>query len=487
MTDAAQDQLPLQRHASGNAGEGEAQTGQAGSGQVVHATPALGGLAVSSTVRRQPAPATPGQDTVLPALRRQAAAQPAGSGEPVVIHRLFDFSKWFGKKKKKGKAKADGGTDTGATTETTPESTPQEETSTKVEPKPEAKPWAKAEPNKKNIDLTGAPIVGTNRETPESDGPMQGPKTAHDSLLEMIGDGAAPKDAKEAIARLSAARTLIASMPAEDKKKLADDAGFKAKAMSFVTIRGYGSLLAALGIKNTRKADKKKGVKATVNHMSGAEADSFIQQNMGAIAHLKGYVKTALSAGKQADGFIAVVDTDDWNKLYEEEFPSEPIGSDDEVYTNAFVSNGPDEPAIIHSDRGTRSTAIHESMHRYSASDLNINYGFNLNEGVTEYFTRRITDKNGEPVAKGGPSRDNYGKNFSFVQALLPMLGKNLVERETTLAEVYFSGKVDKMKECFAAAWTAKKAKQDDIDKKWKELTKNVKSGKWADAQSLLP
>ena len=50
------------------------------------------------------------------------------------------------------------------------------------------------------------------------------------------------------------------------------------------------------------------------------------------------------------------------------------------------------EDIYVRVDRRGFGTEIHEAIHRYSSRSVLENIGFNFNEGVTEYFTRIITD-----------------------------------------------------------------------------------------------
>lgn len=304
--------------------------------------------------------------------------------------------------------------------------------------------------------------------------------------------GGKPADAAEARTRMESLRTMLRAMSPADRSAIATDKKLMKNGRTFVGGNEYRSLLAAVGTyhlptKKAIKAAKKEGENAPV-HMDGREADGFIRRNMGAISHLKKYIDSAVDSGKQAEGFIAVVSGKQWNDIYETEFDDEPVGSDDELLTNAYVAtSNVDRPAIIHQDRGTRSTAIHESMHRYSESAVNVTYGFNMNEGITEYFTRLITDKDGNPTEGRPSNRDNYQDNWEFICAMLPMLGGDVVAQQTALAEIYFPGKPDLLKTHFETACAAAGLAPQTIAVRWSGLIADVRSGEWDDAIAELP
>lgn len=299
--------------------------------------------------------------------------------------------------------------------------------------------------------------------------------------------GGAPSSPAEARTRMESLRALLSAMATGERATVSQDKKLMKRGRTFVGENEYFSLLAAVGTYNLPSKKARKSGDAPV-HMDGREADGFIRKNMGAIGHLKTFIDTAVDAGKQADGFVAVLDSKQWDSTYETQFDDEKVGTSDELTTNAYIANeNVDRPAMIHQDRGTRSTAIHESMHRYSDLAVLNTYGFRLNEGITEYFTRLITDKDGNPVAGKPSNRDNYQSNWEFVCALLTMLGKGAAAQQTTLAEIYFSGKSDLMKTNFESG--CKIGGLDDLDtaNRWTDFVAAVKGGKWSDAEANLP
>ena len=107
---------------------------------------------------------------------------------------------------------------------------------------------------------------------------------------------------------------------------------------------------------------------------------------------------------------------------------------------NAFVDvNQPQRHIWIHKDRGGPGTAIHEGFHKYASPvlrDTLINdfHGggndvCNLDEGLTEYFTRKV-------IATGdlGFPRSSYPSQHTAVTKLLTKVS------EATLAKAYFDG-----------------------------------------------
>jgi hypothetical protein len=128
-------------------------------------------------------------------------------------------------------------------------------------------------------------------------------------------------------------------------------------------------------------------------------------------------------------------------------------------------------------------------MHRYAKDDVLDVFGFDLNEGMTEYFTRMLTTKNATPTKDGGPERDNYDDNVKFVRGMIRILGANKVEQETVLGEIYFEGKTAKLEEKFRAAWKAKDSTltTEQLNTTWASFKRNISDGKWSRAKRQLP
>ncbi len=317
-------------------------------------------------------------------------------------------------------------------------------------------------------------------------------KPAKETFREALDPATAPSNLDEGNTRMAQLRILLGTMTQADRKSIADDRVLLGLALTHLGGVGYMTLLAALDI-NVRKRNKKKGTE-TKHHLTGAEADKFLADNIGRYPHLVPYFEAAVRAGKKGEGFIATVGKEDWDLLYGVQFtedtPTDAVGGSLEKSTNAYVGDrSPDQPAVLHADRGTPSTAIHESMHRYSdMGGVLVRWGFNLNEGMTEYFTRLLTNQNAQP-STSGPERTNYPTQIEFVRGLIRVLGATLVEQQTTLADIYFKGELDKLKAKFEAAWKAKESTigTDALRRKWTAFEAKLKASRYTEALSLLP
>lgn len=194
----------------------------------------------------------------------------------------------------------------------------------------------------------------------------------------------------------------------------------------------------------------------TAGHMSAAEADTLIQ------GHLSAYLGDALKDGRQISGRVAVVDDDDWDVAGIAHYGEKRWKDTKRDGLNGFVDS--EGRVWVHKDRGT-GTMMHEAVHKYS-DDAMIGVSQPLNEGVTEYFTRSVFDSTGSP-----PARSNYQNNFRFTEDLVNLVGEDVV------AEAYFDGDMDGLKEAYIDAG---KTEAD-----WDTMIEHTKKDEWSDARKL--
>ncbi|GEK22984.1 eCIS core domain-containing protein [Cellulomonas xylanilytica] len=297
----------------------------------------------------------------------------------------------------------------------------------------------------------------------------------------------APADKGVARTRMDALRVIINGFSGAEKKAISTDPDAMAKGRAHLGDLYYMSLLAAVDT-NVMKTDDVDATKKTKHHLTGAEADEFIKTNIEDYPHLKPFIEAAVGAGKKGEGYVASISPEDWAIVYGVEFPHD--SQEEQEDTNAYASTkNADGPAILHADRGTPSTAIHESMHRYAPDDVLDTFGFDLNEGITEYFTRILTNQKAQPAKDGGPERTNYPGQVAFVREMVRILGATKVEQETVLAQIYFEGKLALFKTKFKEAHAAKTSTltEAELDDAWSSFKGFVENGDWSDARTKLP
>ena len=101
-----------------------------------------------------------------------------------------------------------------------------------------------------------------------------------------------------------------------------------------------------------------------------------------------------------------------------------------------FVEDG---KIHIHKGRAEAGTVIHESLHLYSPKSFKRKVKQQVNEGVTEYFTRIVCTTNG--ILRSGV----YEKQLAAVQKLVD----KLPGRDETLADAYFEGDAVRLRPAF--------------------------------------
>jgi hypothetical protein len=174
----------------------------------------------------------------------------------------------------------------------------------------------------------------------------------------------------------------------------------------------------------------------TVAHTRAIDADAAIATHLGSL------VAGAKGDGRQIAGMVAVVGDDDFNVAGINHYGADVWATKS---LNGFVDS--DDRVWIHRDRGNAGTMIHEACHKWSKDDV-LDLSQPLNEGVTEYFTRKVCAAMTPPAAVG---RTNYQNNWSVSSALVTLVG------ETTVASAYFDGATDGLQ----SAYEGKKSEDD--------------------------
>ncbi len=193
----------------------------------------------------------------------------------------------------------------------------------------------------------------------------------------------------------------------------------------------------------------------TVSHTRAVDADAAIQ------THLSAYVRSAITAGRQIEGFVAVVDTTNWNIAGEHHYGASVWATKN---INGFVDSA--RRVWIEQNSGNPGTMVHEATHKYSSSELK-DVSQPLNEGVTEYFTRLVCNADGINIA----GRTNYQNNWTTATKLVALVGEAIV------AGAYFDGDMDTLETTFVAAKSASD---------WTNFITETKNKNWAAADGYL-
>jgi len=200
---------------------------------------------------------------------------------------------------------------------------------------------------------------------------------------------------------------------------------------------------------------------------SAAEADALIRTHIPSA-----YLATALADDRQAEGNLAIVDETNFAIAYAETRGGTPRGT-----LNGFVdSSGRQWVRAMTANPGT---PVHEAIHNYSQRDL-IETSQPLNEGVTEYFTRMVTDQTDDPSTAADEAAATatdrvriYSGNLRFVERLVDVVGEDVV------ASAYFDGDVDGLKEAFLIETALPEAS-------WDSMIADTRDNRWTTATIYL-
>jgi hypothetical protein len=206
-------------------------------------------------------------------------------------------------------------------------------------------------------------------------------------------------------------------------------------------------------------------------HKTGAEIDAALD----ASPFFKPLIAEGVKAGKKADGHVHIYDAATFQTkcvayLSGKKNPNTgAVFTDDEAKEFAKNVNAYQEGTEIHvhEERGEAATTVHESMHLFAHSTWVPKVGFNANEGTTEHFTKKLCAE--ISLTRGGYYPDQY----AAVKKLVDYVG------ETYVAEAYFNGKIDELKD--AVDKKAGESGAGTFDK-WLGY---MKASKYAEAKAL--
>jgi peptidoglycan hydrolase-like protein with peptidoglycan-binding domain len=267
---------------------------------------------------------------------------------------------------------------------------------------------------------------------------------------------------------VAALKDMIEKASADERKTAWSDAALMTKSFKALGSDDYLTIITKL-----RMFQAGKTPEDNKTHTSASDADSFIRK------HLAAYVAGAVKDGRQIEGHVAVVSGDDWDRAGEAHYGKDvwhkgpPPKSPKKSSINGFVdAKG---RVWIEKDSGNAGTMIHEAMHKYSLDTLKDTWGFNFNEGTTEYFTRKVCAALDTPI-----TRANYDSQHLVISKLAGVV------TEAKLASAYFDGKLDEVKDAFIEHRKGKGDKDKKAAANWDTFVQHMKDGKYSDAAKLL-
>ncbi len=226
----------------------------------------------------------------------------------------------------------------------------------------------------------------------------------------------------------------------------------------------YLALLPALRVYNQPDKDLSEATPGWTEHMKAPVADQ----------HIQGYMQDlgldAVTKGRRVEGEVSVVGGKDWDDAFFRQWG--PFGYTDSSVCNAFVDvNLPKRHIWVNKNWGNAGTVLHEGMHKYAdptlrdslISQYKLAGVSTIDEGLTELFTRKVT----EPL---GIIRGNYPNDHEVMEKLATRVGN------ATVQQAYFAGKYTELIDTFD-----RKTKV-----KWDTFSSAMETKKYSTAKSLI-
>jgi hypothetical protein len=270
-------------------------------------------------------------------------------------------------------------------------------------------------------------------------------------------------------AKLDVMSPYIQAASASERTEASKDTKLLALAQTNLSRDDYLGLLPALGVfLSPSGGGLTEGGKG---HLQAPDVDNKIRTTLAL------YVADAIKQGRKVEGEVSVVGDADFQLAFDRQWVDTgllPKGTVAKSTCNAFVDVNLTKRHIwVHRDKGNEGTVVHEGMHKYASPVLRTEQmdvftksggdpgGISqLDEGITEYFTRKVT----------GPmkiTRGNYPNPHDIAQRIATVAG------DTVLAAAYFDGAFDALKKKWAPT-------------KWQGLALAIEGKDWAGARKLI-
>jgi hypothetical protein len=174
-----------------------------------------------------------------------------------------------------------------------------------------------------------------------------------------------------------------------------------------------------------------------VAHTQPADADLLIGQTYG------DNLVEAIARGVTAVGVVQIVSVEEARRIWGVQYGTDAASMAEFDEVNGWANRSTDPPtSYVIQTRGNPGTVIHEALHLHSNPAVRDTYGTNVNEGMTEYFVRQITD----PLRI---ARDNYEEQYVQVRDLASIVG------EAVMRSAYFQGDTAALEAAVDGAVTA--------------------------------
>ena len=192
----------------------------------------------------------------------------------------------------------------------------------------------------------------------------------------------------------------IQAASASERTEASKDTKLLALAQTNLSRDDYLGLLPALGVfLSPSGGGLTEGGKG---HLQAPDVDNKIRTTLAL------YVADAIKQGRKVEGEVSVVGDADFQLAFDRQWVDTgllPKGTVAKSTCNAFVDVNLTKRHIwVHRDKGNEGTVVHEGMHKYASPVLRTEQmdvftksggdpgGISqLDEGITEYFTRKVT------------------------------------------------------------------------------------------------
>jgi hypothetical protein len=262
-------------------------------------------------------------------------------------------------------------------------------------------------------------------------------------------------------------RPYIETASQPERDSVWQDKTLMADAQRRLDLDTYLALLPALRVLNPPRGKISEGTGKWTSHLSAQEADNHIRPYLTTLG-----VNATAIAGRKVAGEVSIVDDADWKLAFERQWGTGVSPTMANAFVDVDVSKTPQRHIWIHKDRGNAGTIIHEGLHKYADATLRdaLIKAYRpappisqLDEGITEYFTRKITT----PL---GITRGNYADPHKLASRLVGVVGEKVV------ADAYFEGKFAELEKQYVVHKGAT----------WDAFIKAVETKDWAAALGYL-
>jgi len=201
--------------------------------------------------------------------------------------------------------------------------------------------------------------------------------------------------------------------------------------------RGFGNRAVA-GVLARNPNPALASAQPKVKHTTGPQVDAYLD----ASPFFRDLVEDKVKGGTKAEGHVHIHDPDDFKTVCVAYYMSRLNSATGTTFTKeeaeeatATTNAYRDGTEIhLHQDRGEPGTAIHESMHLFCDTAIRDQGGYNLNEGCTEYFAKKLCKE--QKIKRG----DFYPDQYRAVVRLCDLVGEDLI------TNAYFKGDIDSLR-----------------------------------------